>query len=140
MILVGSTYFFKDYPDFNSKDTDYILVVDNPVSFKIKRQTHMYKKCIFEWNRLTPKRHIQHLKCSNTPMELGKFLVPEFCKEIGFTITDLKKCEFVLDKLDDKHKYLVPIYNAYIKNNAFILDQASRDEAYKIYKEARNED
>ena len=38
-------------------------------------------------------------------MMIGKFLVPEFCNEIGMTLEDLFKLKPLCEKLDDKHKY-----------------------------------
>jgi hypothetical protein len=68
---------------------------------------------------------------------VGKFLIPEFCKEIGFTIKDLPKLKPLIDKLDEKHKYEEIIYNAYLENGDFILTPDQRDLAYASYKETR---
>ena len=70
-------------------------------------------------------------------MVIGKFLVPEFCAEIGFTIEDLPRLEPLLAKLDEKHKYEEIIYNAYIENNAFVLTDEQRAAAYESYKVSR---
>ena len=70
-------------------------------------------------------------------MAVGKYLIPEFCNQIGFTVEDLPKVKSLLTKLDDKHKYEEIIYNSYITNGSFTLTQEQRDEAYKLYKESR---
>ena len=71
-------------------------------------------------------------------MRVGKFLVPEFAEYIGLTIDDLKKLDSMFEELDEKHQYEVLIYNSYIDNNGFFLTDEQRDEAYRVYKEARS--
>ena len=70
-------------------------------------------------------------------MVIGKFLVPEFCDAIGFTIEDLPKLEVLVTRLDEKHLYEKIIYDSYIENNAFVLTDRQRDQAYKSYLESR---
>ena len=137
MFLVGSQYFFKDYPDFNPKDKDILKLVEKPNGFNIFRQISLTNKCVFEWKKMSPKAYINFHKKQKTGMLIGKFLIPEFCKEIGFTIEHLKELEPMLENLDDKHKYEIVIYNSYIENNDFVLTQEQRDLAYKIYKGCR---
>jgi hypothetical protein len=60
-------------------------------------------------------------------MVIGKFLVPEFCEEIGFTIEDLPKLAPLLDRLGDRHQYERIIYESYLENQAFCLTEAQRD-------------
>lgn len=76
---------------------------------------------------------------SNCGMVLGRFLIPEFCQQINFTIDDLPRLSSLIDKLDTAHKYEQNIYDSYIKNNGFYLTSEQRAEAYKIYKNARKE-
>ena len=70
-------------------------------------------------------------------MAIGKYLVPEFCAEIGFTIEDLPKVSSLLDRLDDKHKYEKILYDCYIENGSFALTNEQRQRAFKSYKESR---
>lgn len=70
-------------------------------------------------------------------MQIGKFLVPEFVQEIGFTIEHLKKLKPLAEKLDGRHKYEKVIYDAYIENGAFKLTEEQRSKAYEQYKLAR---
>ena len=76
----------------------------------------------------------------NFPMEIGKFLVPEFIKEFKLSIDDLKKLEPIVAKLDDKHKYEEVIFRSYLENNDFILTNEQREEAFRIYNNSRNYD
>lgn len=46
-IIVGSNYFFKDYPDYIFHDIDKLEVVDYPVEFKHYQQLQLPKKDIF---------------------------------------------------------------------------------------------
>lgn len=139
MILVGSRYFFGKYPDFKSKDADYVLLVDNPKGFRNVRQTSG-SYCLFEWRRMTPAEYIAYALSKGPAMQLGKFLVPEFCKEVGFTVEHLKSLSPLLEKLDEKHAYEKAIYEAYIKNGDFVLTDSQREVAYGIYKEARKDE
>ena len=76
----------------------------------------------------------------NFPMEIGKFLVPEFIKEFKLSIDDLKKLEPIVAKLDDKHKYEEVIFRSYLENNDFTLTNKQREEAFRIYNNSRNYD
>ena len=75
--------------------------------------------------------------CKKAKMVVGKLLVPELVKYINITIDDLKKCKFAIDEIQEKHSYEKIIYDAYIKNNDFILTQEQRDKAYQEYKKYR---
>jgi hypothetical protein len=73
----------------------------------------------------------------NIPMEIGKFLVPEFIQKFSLTIEKLKRLQPLVDNLDDKHKYERIIYNSYIKNNGFFLSEDQLTNAYLEYKKYR---
>ena len=132
-MLVGSNVFFKDIKGFNSKDIDILELVDNPTDFKYLRQFRFKDKCVFQWKRMTPEKFIEVTLQNNTPMEIGKFLVPDFIKEIGITIDHLKQLSFLIEHLDDHHKYEKVIYDSYIANNDFTLTDEQLNEAYKMY-------
>ena len=132
-MLVGSNVFFKDIEGFTSKDTDILEFVDNPTDFKNVRQFKFPDKCVFQWRKMSIDKLIDITLSRNFPMEIGKFLVPEFIKEFKLSIDDLKRLEPIIAKLDDKHKYEEVIYNSYIKNNDFTLTDEQLNEAYKIY-------
>jgi hypothetical protein len=136
MILMGSNYFFHQYPDFKSTDIDKIELVDTN-EFKEKRVIRGQGKDYFYLKRKPKDQLIQDALKSNLPMVVGKFLIPEFNKQINFTIEDLPKLQPLIDKLDEKHKYEEIIYNAYIENKSFTLTEEQRDAAYRRYKEAR---
>ena len=132
-MLVGSNVFFKDIEGFTSKDTDILEFVDNPTDFKNVRQFKFQDKCVFQWRKMPIDELIDITVSRNFPMELGKFLVPEFIKEFKLSIDDLKRLEPIICKLDDKHKYEEVIYNSYIENNAFYLTDKQLKNAYEIY-------
>ena len=137
--LMGSTYFFSCYPDFNSNDIDEIQIVSTN-DFRQVRQVTGKGRCLFQLKRHSTKQeYIDWALKSKLGMVIGKFLIPEFCEEIGFTIEDLPILRPLIDRLDDKHKYEEIIYNSYIQNNAFTLTDEQRLEAYKSYKESRGE-
>lgn len=132
-MLVGSNVFFKDIEGFTSKDTDILEFVDNPTDFKNVRQFKFPDKCVFQWRKMSIDELIDITLSRNFPMEIGKFLVPEFIKEFELSIDDLKRLEPIISKLDDKHKYEEVIYNSYIENNAFYLTDKQLKNAYEIY-------
>lgn len=136
-ILVGSRYFFAGYPGFVGKDTDEVEIIDTN-EFNNMRQITGQGKCLFQLKRKdSVDDYIRYALGSPLGMVLGKFLVPEFCEKIGFTVNDLPKLKPLIKRLDDKHKYEKIIYESYIKNGAFTLTDSQRDEAYLSYKESR---
>lgn len=136
-IIVGSTYFFKDIEGFKSKDVDRVVLVEHPIGFKKVRQTTGSGSCLFEWRKMTADEFVEYTLNKGPAMQLGKFLVPEFCEQIGFTIEHLKKLEPLVEKLDEKHKYEKIIYEAYIKESSFKLTKDQLNKAYEVYQEAR---
>ena len=64
---------------------------------------------------------------------LGKFLVPAVLEFLGAQIEDILPLKVLLPKLDEKHKYQALIFNAYIQNNAFVLSDEQRLDAYHQY-------
>lgn len=136
-ILIGSTYFFSQYEDFQSKDIDEIEIIDT-IEFSQMRQITGQGKCLFQMKRHSSKdEYIKWALKSQMGMVIGKFLVPEFNSVIGLTIEDLLKLKPLLKKLDDKHKYEEIIFNSYIENGDFTLTEKQRDLAYQSYKDSR---
>lgn len=136
-MLVGSNVFFRKIEGFTSKDTDILELVDNPISFKNVRQIKFKNKCVFQWRKMPINEFIDITLSRNFPMEMGKFLVPEFIELFNLTISDLKKLQPLVDMLDDKHKYEEIIYNSYIENNNFYLSDEQLKNAYNVYKKYR---
>lgn len=136
MILMGSNYFFSQYKDFKSTDIDKIDII-NTSDFKDKRIIRGQGKDYIFLKRKPKEQLIQDALNSELAMVVGKFLIPEFNKQIGFTIEDLPKVQPLIDRLDDKHLYEKIIYDAYLENKEFILTQEQRDAAYASYKESR---
>ena len=137
-ILVGSTYFFKNIEGFKSKDIDRVVLIDNPVGFKNVRQTSGSGSCLFEWRRMSADEFVTFTLNSKLPMSVGKFLVKEFCDEIGFTISHLKQLAPQFDKLDDKHKYEKVLFDSILANNSWQLTDEQLQAAYDMYKQYRS--
>lgn len=138
-ILMGSQYFFSCYDDFESKDIDEVQIIETD-EFAQVRQITGQGRCLFQMKKHNSKEdYIEWALKSNIGMVIGKFLVPEFCAEIDFTVEDLPRLEPLIDRLDDKHKYEKIIYHSYIENGSFTLTDEQRDRAYKSYKESRGE-
>ena len=137
--LMGSQYFFSCYEDFNSKDIDEIEIIETR-AFEYVRQLTGQGKCLFQLRKQEAvEDYINYALKSNLGMVVGKFLIPEFCEAIGFTINDLPKLKPLINKLDDKHKYEEIIFDSYIENGSFTLTNEQRERAYKSYKESRGE-
>lgn len=138
-IQVGSNVFFNGfYDDFNPHDNDILILTNDTDGFSIQRQIRLHGNCYFEWKYMTPEQFIQYHKSCNQGLFLGKFLVPEFVREIGFSIENLKELEFLLPYLDPKHEYEKIVFEAYLANNDFILTPDQRNLAYEVYKKARS--
>ena len=138
-ILIGSQYFFSCYDGFQGKDVDELQIIETD-EFSQVRQITGQGKCLFQMKKHDTKDdYIEWALKSYIGMVIGKFLVPEFCAEIGFTIEDLPRLAPLLDRLDDKHAYEKIIYHSYLENGSFTLTDEQRDRAYKSYKESRVE-
>lgn len=137
--LMGSRYFFGYFADFKSHDTDYIILEDNPKDYKNVKNIRGQGQDIFYWRKMKPSEFIEVTLSSGTPMQIGKFLIPEVVNELKFTIEDLKLLEPLVRQLDEKHLYEKIIYYSYIKNNQFSLTDEQLNYAYKIYKKYRAE-
>lgn len=74
---------------------------------------------------------------SKNKLKLGKFLIPEFCEYIGFTLEDLNKISDLFNEVDDLHKYQILIKNYYIGNKEMKLSNEQLDIIYKEYKKYR---
>ena len=137
--IIGSNVFFADYyDDYISHDIDELHIMDN---WSIKNTNVLNlknnDKDIFYFKDMSKQEFINDTLTCNTPMRVGKFLVPEFAQHLNMTIDDLKQLKPMIDKLDDKHKYEQLIYDFYIENNDFILTEKQRDIVYDEYKKYR---
>ena len=99
--------------------------------------TRPYKEYFYFRKFDTVDKWVEIALKSPLSLVVGKFLIPEFCVEIGFTIKDLPKLKPLIDTLDEAHLYEQVIYESYLKNGDFYLTQEQRDLAYTKYKEAR---
>ena len=135
--LIGSQYFFNCYSDFNGTDIDELELIETS-DFAHMRQLTGQGRCLFQM-RIQPSKeeYIKWAQQSPLGMVVGKFLIPEFCEAINFTIKDLPRLGVCIARLDDEHKYEEIIYNSYLENGSFILTDEQRDRAYKSYKETR---
>lgn len=137
-ILVGSSVFFNEIEGFQPKDTDYVILDEKPFGYDFVRQTTSRKGCLFEWRRMSPEQFVEYSLSRGPAMQIGKFLVPEFVQEIGFTIEHLKKLKPLAERLEGRHKYEKVIYDAYFENGEFKLTEEQRNKAYEQYKLGRS--
>lgn len=135
---IGSSVFFDKYDDYKSKDIDLLNITDKPLFGNDMLNMKLKEKDVFFMYGEDKDVMIEKTLKSGVPMRVGKFIVPEFAEYIGLTIDDLSKLDGMFEELDDKHQYETYIYNAYVENGSFTLTDEQRDEAYRVYKEARN--
>lgn len=138
---VGSQAFFDMYPDFQPSDLDEVEFEETPKLYKNFMQFRKTDKtrCLFKWRKMSADEFVAYTLNSKLPMEIGKFLVPEVARYLGFTIEHLKRLKPVVERLDGKHEYEKVIYNAYIAHGDFYLTLDERDLAYEKYKEQMSE-
>lgn len=134
---IGSRAFFEGMAGFNPTDDDTLILQDKPNGYNTVCQIHTDTGCIYYWKRMTAQEYIDYALKKGPAMQLGKFLVPEFAKEIGLTVDGLPNLRPIATNLDDKHKYESIILEAYINNGAFTLTDEQRAAAFKSYKAAR---
>lgn len=136
-ILVGSKAFFGAIDGFTGTDSDYIELVENPQGFQWRREIRMRGTDTFQYRKESPMKMVQRTLESGDPLLVGKFLIPEFSAAIGATVQDIAPLEPLLAKLDKKHEYVAYIFRAIMDNGTFEITDQQRDEAYRIYTEAR---
>lgn len=133
-INVGSQVFFSNFKDYTSKDIDILHIIDYPIFGKSIQVMRKDAKDEFLMYNFGKNKLIELI---NDPLQVGKFLVPEFAEYIDLNIEDLKRLDHWFDKLDDKHKYERIIYDSYIENSEFFLTDEQLNKAYEIYKKYR---
>ena len=135
--FVGSRVFFNSIEDFSSKDEDKLYIMEdwkskgNILVARIGTKDRIFMK------NMTKDEYISNMLNGTQPIQVGKFIVPEFINYISLTIDELKTLAPVFDKLDDKHSYEKVIFESYLENNDFILTDEQRKKAYEVYKSAR---
>ena len=134
---MGSTYFFSKYKDFKSKDYDDLCIMDTFIFPGCVMNAKLDGKDVFLFKNMPKQGYIDDLLNSGVNMKAGKFLIPEFCSYISFTIEDLKSIFHIFDNIDSKHTYEKIIAQSYIENNDFFLTTQQRDLAYDEYKSTR---
>lgn len=141
--LCGSQYFFKDYEDYKIHDTDYVIIDDELE----KDYKHIYDKetktDYFYWKKMSSEEYIKYNEKVKFALDIATFLMKECNEYLNFTIKDLKRLSFLVDKLEQhvgpKYNYYKIIYESYIENNSFILTEEQRLKAYNEYKKYREE-
>lgn len=101
-MIVGSRAFFSGIEGFHPTDTDILEFIESPIGFKTVRQIRFAGKCVFQWRNMPTKELIEETLNRNIPMEIGKFLVPEFAEKFNLSIEDLKKLKPLVDQLDER--------------------------------------
>jgi hypothetical protein len=141
-LLVGSAYFFSCYPDFVPGDIDELEIIDTTefgylkICANVKKNTDLFRLK----KQPNKETYIKNSLAVGVGKALGQYLVPEVCRELGFTVEDLPKVQRLVELLDKKHEYEKIIYEAYLENKDFSLTDSQRLTAYQCYKTARTEE
>ena len=137
---IGSKPFFSTIDGYVSKDIDKLHIMDtwkylntNVLRAKIGEKDNFFFK------NMSKDEFIQDALDSKTPMRVGKFLVKDFAEYLGMNIEDLKRCEPLINELDNKHLYEKIIYESYIKNGDWTLTDKQLQKAYNTYKKYRKQ-
>ena len=136
-MIVGSRAFFSGIDGFKSKDHDYLELVENPTTFKWRREPSLRGTCVFQFKKDPVARMVQRTLDCGEALLVGKFLVPEVAQAIGATVADILPLEPLLSKLDDRHQYVAVIFEAVKQNDSFELTDEQRAAAYEVYRQAR---
>lgn len=136
-ILVGSRAFFSGIDGFQSKDRDYLELVENPTEFEWRQELSLRGVCTFRYRKETPAEMVRRTLDSGDALLVGKFLVPEVAQAIGATVADILPLETLLPKLDEKHKYVAVIFEAVKRNGSFEMTDEQRAAVYEAYRQAR---
>lgn len=137
---MGSSYFFSCFDDYKVKDLDELCIMEG-FSDKIKTNVLNMKtkeKDVFFFRDMDKSGFIKDTVESKVPMRVGKFLIPEFCKYIGFDIADYELLDEIFKNLDEKHSYERMIKEFYVENGDFVLTDEQRRKAYEEYKSKRS--
>jgi hypothetical protein len=136
---IGSSYFFNKFDDYIQKDVDELHIMDSFVNRTNVLNFKGGNSDIFFYRNMEKEEFINDILDSKVIMRIGKFLIPEFCKYIGFTIDDLKSIRYLFDEIDDKHKYEQLICDYYLENNDFSLTEEQLGRVYEFYKKERED-
>lgn len=134
--ITGSYAFFKDIEGFTGRDKDFVVFdTEQEGSFTY---TSEEDKDIFIWKQDTAEEMIAFMnKGLLFPSAVIVFLVPDIITRVGMTVELLPSIKPLIDKLDDAHKYIELIYNAYVENNNFTLTNEQLMAAYDEYNRER---
>lgn len=136
--LTGSKAFFSRLAGFQPKDTDWIIIDDNPVGMNYCRSKSLEGVCVYEWRYMPAEVFIDHvLSHPFHEMQVVMFLVPGVAEHIGLSMDMLPRLRPLIDNLDTKHRYAEVIYESYLKNGSFTLTDDQLQAAYRCYLEAR---
>jgi len=135
---IGSSVFFSGMPGYSPKDIDELNITDTfPFKMNSIHVKGLHGKDVFFFRNMSKSGFVQDARESKLPMVVGKFIVPEFASYIGLTIDELRDMGDMFDKLDEAHSYEKTVYDAYIENDGFYLNDEQRKKAYNKYKETR---
>ena len=131
----GSRAFFDGIEEFTPHDQDWLIFntsLNTNIVISLKGET------IFKWKTDKADEIINILLNQKFNTNgVCMLLIPEIIEVIGMTFDKLPKIKPLIDKLDDKHKYIEVIYNAYLENGKFELTKEQLNSAYEEYKRER---
>lgn len=136
-IIVGSRAFFSGMEGYRAQGCDTLTLTTEPDGFDWRRESCLRGNRQFTYLLESPAAMVQRTLDAAEPLLVGKFLVPEVAEAIGATVDDILPLEPLLEKLDDKHRYVAVIYEAVKTNGSFTLSDEQRLAAFEAYRSAR---
>ena len=137
LITIGSRAFFEGMEGFHPKDTDLLILQAKPSGYRYVKQIHMSGRCIYYWRLMAGVEYIDYALQKGPAMQVGKFLVPEFARVVGISVSDIQRLHPLIDRLDRAHHYERLIYESYVANGTFSLSTVQRSAAFAEYKKFR---
>lgn len=135
---VGSRLFFDGMPGYNPKDSDYVMLVENPTIFENCMTVRGENKDIFLWRKTNAEEFVDMTIRMGTPMLAGKFLNKELCEDAGMTRQVFGKLKPLFDNMDDRHTYQKLIFDHILKTWDFDIPDKTRNIAFLTYLNSRN--
>ena len=132
--LTGSRKFFNGLDGFEPHDADYIRIFENqPFGLIHLKPGNGDAFCYGDVSKI-----LDVIKTSTTPQTVVTLLVPEIAELLNLESPKvLDDFNYHFENLKPKHAYLKFIKDCYISNNAWILTDEQRLQAFKLYQESK---
>lgn len=142
--VIGSRLFFSGIEDFETNFGDAAIFFDSKEdkeNERIDMMPHMnyYVYIKYDKSEFIEKLYNKIKQDNSKAVGIGIILSKDICEYLGIGIEDIKKFKKLLNFLDNKHKYLQIIFNAYLDNKNMELSDEQLNQAYNMYKKYKSQ-